>query len=320
LEQNNFPAHFLDIRNFCIDRNNEYVDSSFMDYGSTAVEPVRVQKSRFPPNASGAEMIIWRDLVQLTACEKILEVLHPLPWLVLSLLSYNAAYISQLWLLGVFASFYFFLTGLRLSHGAQHYSLGLSRWSHDLILFTLSVLMLGSMHAVQASHLHHHRDCLGESDAEGATARLPWWRALLIGPLFPIRLHRAAWHLATPRQRKWIAAELIGIPLMLGAGFALPNVLGLFLAAMLIGECFTGFFAVWTVHHDCDHPHENARTQRGRWINFISYNMFFHAEHHRFPAVPTGHLPQLADRLDAAAANPQMKQVLELSSRWSVIR
>jgi fatty acid desaturase len=29
--------------------------------------------------------------------------------------------------------------------------------------------------------------------------------------------------------------------------------------------------------------------------------MFFHVEHHLFPAVPTCHLPQLARRLDEAA-------------------
>jgi hypothetical protein len=69
--------------------------------------------------------------------------------------------------------------------------------------------MLGSMHAVQASHLHHHRHCLSESDAEGATARLPWWRAILVGPLFPIRLHRAAWNLGNQRQRRWIERPLL---------------------------------------------------------------------------------------------------------------
>ena len=98
----------------------------------------------------------WRDLIAMTRSEKILELLHPLPWLVASIWLYSRGH----FLLGAFASFYFFLTGLRLSHGAQHYSIGLPRSVQDLVLFTLSVLMLGSMHAVQASHLHHHRHCL----------------------------------------------------------------------------------------------------------------------------------------------------------------
>jgi fatty acid desaturase len=68
---------------------------------------------------------------------------------------------------------------------------------------------------------------------------------------------------------------------------------------MLAGECLTAFFAVWTVHHDCQ-ENDLARTQRGRWINRLCYSMFFHAEHHLFPAVPTCHLEALARRLDEA--------------------
>jgi len=249
----------------------------------------------------------WRDLVFLSRTEKIIELLHPLPWLFASVWLYSR---GQL-VLGAFASFYFFLTGLRLSHGAQHYSIGVSRWMQDLVLFTLSALMLGSMHAVQASHLHHHRHCLTESDAEGATARLSWWRALLVGPLFPIRLHRAAWQLGNHRQRCWIAAELTAIACVITAAFILPSPgLTIHVAAMLVGECFTGFFAVWTVHHHCDDAELPARTQRGRWINLLSYNMFFHAEHHLYPAVPTCHLDQLAERLDAVNSKIRTKQVL----------
>ncbi len=69
---------------------------------------------------------------------------------------------------------------------------------------------------------------------------------------------------------------------------------------MLIGEFFTAFFAVWTVHHDCDEE-TIARTQRSGWKNFITYNMFYHLEHHLFPAVPTIKLPELAKRIDEKA-------------------
>jgi fatty acid desaturase len=70
---------------------------------------------------------------------------------------------------------------------------------------------------------------------------------------------------------------------------------------MVVGQCFTSFFAVWTVHHDCENPGPFARTLRGVLKNVATYNMFFHVEHHLFPAVPTCHLPQLAERLDQAA-------------------
>ena len=250
----------------------------------------------------------WRDLVAMNAGEKVCELFLPLPWLLACLFSFHCGHI----LLGAICSFYFFLTGLRQSHGAQHYSLGIRKTAQDAIMLVLSVLMLASMHAVQVSHLHHHRHCLQEDDAEGSTARLSWWRALFAGPLFPTRIHVAAWQLASVRKRFWIAAELAGILVVVVAALALDDSLALrcHVAAMLAGECFTGFFAVWTVHHGCEQGGELARTQRGRWINRFCYNMFFHAEHHLFPAVPTCHLSTLAMRLDALTPAWKWKQVL----------
>jgi fatty acid desaturase len=105
--------------------------------------------------------IPWRDLLRLTRSEVVWELMLPLPWLLGSLAFYHAGY----WVQGAFCSFYFFLTGLRQSHGAQHYTLGVPRLPQDLVMSGLSLLMLGSMHAVQVSHLHHHRHCLDEDDA-----------------------------------------------------------------------------------------------------------------------------------------------------------
>jgi fatty acid desaturase len=51
-------------------------------------------------------------------------------------------------------------------HNAYHYALGVSRAATEWVMLALSVLMLGSMHAVQVNHLRHHRYCLGEEDVE----------------------------------------------------------------------------------------------------------------------------------------------------------
>ena len=249
----------------------------------------------------------WRDLLELTWFQKCWELMLPLPWLAGSLCFYERAD----WICGAFCSFYFFLTGLRQSHGAQHYSLGVNRPVQDGILFLLSLLMLGSMHAVQVSHLHHHRHCLDDDDTEGSTARLSWWQALLVGPLFLLRLHGTAWRLGSIGKRKWILAELIGIIAVVLAAIFVPSLaLRCHVAAMLVGESMTGFFAVWTVHHDCDAHGLFARTQRGRWVNWLFYSMFFHVEHHLFPLVPTCHLSCLAKRLDAAAPEIPWAQVI----------
>lgn len=78
--------------------------------------------------------------------------------------------------------------------------------------------------------------------------------------------------------------------------------------AMLAGELLTGFFAVWTVHHDCDEE-VFARTLSRQWKNRLTYNMFYHLEHHLFPGVPTIKLPILAARIREALPDVTVKEV-----------
>ncbi len=74
------------------------------------------------------------------------------------------------------------------------------------------------MHAVQVTHLLHHRHCLREDDVESRSARMPWWQSVLTGPCFPFWVLRKAWQAARPYQRRWIALEvgyteiLMGLP------------------------------------------------------------------------------------------------------------
>jgi fatty acid desaturase len=178
------------------------------------------------------------------------------------------------------------------------------------VQLVLSVLMLGSMHAVRVTHLEHHRDCLGPEDTEGATARRGAAGALLSGVLFPLKLHAAALRLAAPRQRRWIAGELVLNVISIPAAFASGSrMLRYHVLAMAVGQTLTGFFAVWTVHHDCDRWHQLARTLRNRFKSALAFGMFYHLEHHLYPRVPTCHLPTLARRLDRSAPDLARRQV-----------
>jgi fatty acid desaturase len=243
----------------------------------------------------------WRDLVDLTWVQRMHELTVCVPWLVVSLAFYQYGWIIP----GMAGSFLFFLTGLRLSHNAQHRALGIGRFGHDLVLLVLSVLMFSSMHAVRVTHLHHHRHCLDQEDFEARHITQSWWRVLLLGWMFPFQLHATAWRLGKPKDRRWMVAELIllgswvGIVLMgLGA-----TALTWHLLAMVTGQCFTSFFAVWIVHRGCHEHGPIARTQRGRIKNVVSYAMFYHLEHHLFPAVPTCRLCVLAKRMDRVDPN-----------------
>lgn len=247
----------------------------------------------------------WKDLLQLTPWQIVKELLLPLPWLGASLV---LAALGLYWVALGF-SFIFFLCGLRVVHNAYHYALGIPRWATEWVMFFIGSAMLSSMHALQQTHLHHHKHCMDDDDAEAVSARLKGWQAIVFGPKFYLLIHTKGMELANRRQRVWIAAELLVWVTLVTAGlfFAPHPVLKYHVIAMLVGQCLTAFFAVWTVHHDCDREHYIARTLRNPLKSVIVFDMFYHLEHHLFPKVPTCHLSRLSERLDHAA--PELKQL-----------
>lgn len=251
------------------------------------------------PVATDPELrrVAWRDLVPMRRRDGLIECLHPLPWLTLSLASAH----HRLWPLAALASFLFFLTALRLNHEAIHRNLGFGARGRRCVLHALSALMLGSNHSVAFNHLHHHARIGTADDIEGKCGQMTLWQVLLFGPRFPFETHLHGWrHGGRQLRRRMIVDLALNWIVIAGALATLWPPLLYHIAAMLVAQCLTAFFAVWTTHHGCEHG-PVARTQRGRLLNLVSYNMFFHLEHHLFPAVPVSRLPALAARLDATA-------------------
>jgi hypothetical protein len=87
---------------------------------------------------------MWRDLLALRRFDVVRELILSLPWLLAAL----AAAHWRLYPLVLLASFVLFLTGLRQVHNAYHCALGIPRAANEWVMLALSVLMLGSMHAV----------------------------------------------------------------------------------------------------------------------------------------------------------------------------
>jgi fatty acid desaturase len=251
--------------------------------------------------------VAWRDLMPLGRWEVVDELCLSLPWLATSLALAQFA----LWPAAMLCSFMFFLAALRQIHNGTHYALGIGRRGTEWFLFAMSIALLGSNHAVQFNHLRHHRHCLGPEDVEGVNARLPAWKALLCGPIYPLMQHWWALTKGGPRVRRWVAAELAANAAGIAAvAFWIDwRPLQYHLAFMAVGHCFTAFFAVWTTHHDTRAAPFPARTQNGRVKNWVSYRMFLHVEHHLFPQVPTRHLPALAARIAALAPDYRTRQV-----------
>ena len=257
--------------------------------------------------SNNLDNVQWVDLLKLSKLEVYYELMIWVPWLILSFVA--SAYEYYIFALGF--SFVFFITGLRLNHNACHYAVGVTKHCHELVLFFLSILMLGSMHAVQVNHLRHHKFFPGSEDVEAMSAHKPWYVAFMIGPFFPLLLHIKALQVGSKEQKRWIILELLMNVMWILLVFNVldVSVLKYHVIVMVIAQCMTAFFAVWTVHHDCDSGKYIARTVRNTIKAKITFNMFFHLEHHLFPAVPTCHLHLVANRMDDVSPGIEKKQV-----------
>ncbi|MGN7784608.1 fatty acid desaturase family protein [Niabella sp. 22666] len=247
----------------------------------------------------------WKDLRSLSFKEMLIENNLTIPWLLASwVLAYYGYYLIAL----PFSAF-FFLTGLRQVHNGFHNSLGTSRFLTWLSLYINSVLMMASIHAVKFNHIRHHKYCLADEDYEGKSAGMTWYGAILYGPVHMFLIHKVTLQLGNKKYRHNTLFELFSI-----AAFALIvfyfkiDFLIYHIIVMIIGEFLMAFFAVWTVHHDTHDSPDLARTQRTGWKNKITFSMFYHLEHHLFPAVPTIKLPELAKRIDQVLPEIDKKQ------------
>lgn len=240
----------------------------------------------------------WRDLLPMKPRQGMTECLHPLPWLAATLWLVP----SPLWFLAPLCTFMFFLAALRVNHEAVHRNLGFSELGHRLILHGLSVIMLGSNHSVAFNHRLHHAHIGTARDLEGNCGDMSLPQVLLYGPVFPIECHRAALTGGDSETRRNVRIDLaLNLVLPALAIILASPALAYHFAAMIFAQCCTALFAVWITHRGCHGDLLVARSQRSRIVNFLSYNMFFHLEHHLFPAVPVHRMPELARRLDQAA-------------------
>lgn len=251
--------------------------------------------------------IEWRDLLVLTRRQIIGNVLLSLPFLLASW--YLAAMGQYVWAL--LASFFFFTCALRQAHDCYHNSIGLNKTGVHIMLYLLSATMLCSTHAIRHTHLQHHRDPLGENDVEGNWARLPMWQAIALGGLFSLHIQWQGWRYGNSSTRRHVSWDLLLMMAVVAtasvwqSSWLVYHVLAMILANMLVG-----FFAVWSVHHDCDEHGVFARTERQSWANFATVYLLYHMEHHLFARVPSNHLPELARRMDAVAPEWSQYRVL----------
>jgi len=246
----------------------------------------------------------WKDLRSLSIKEMLIENNLTIPWL---LISSTFAYYGY-YLIALPFSAFFFLTGLRQVHNGFHNSLGTNKFLTWFSLYFNSILMVSSIHAIKFNHIRHHKYCLTEEDYEGKSAGMTWYGAILYGPIHMFLIHKVTLQLGNKKYVKNVIIELLSIIGFLSLIFYFQvNFLIYHVIIMVIAEFLMAFFAVWSVHHDTEENPDFARTQRDGWKNKVTFSMFYHLEHHLFPAVPTIKLPELARRIDESLPNLEKK-------------
>jgi fatty acid desaturase len=240
----------------------------------------------------------WKDLVAYARWETCKELFLPIPWLIAA------------WLLGMqhfwggmaFCCAFVFMLGVRIAHNSFHRTLGLSSMAGHMVMWTLSLLMIGSLHAIQYTHLLHHDDCMGSDDVEGHIAHLGFWEGLFKSPIYPLWIHIVALRDSSSTQRALIVIELFSsaaLQTLIWTQFD-SEILKAFSLYMLLANAIAPIVGIWLVHHACEHPFLKARSNRIVWLNRLTFGMLYHLEHHLYPAVPTCHLPILVKRLTKA--------------------
>jgi beta-carotene hydroxylase len=239
------------------------------------------------------------DLTTTTRRQLLVAIARP----ILATGGYVWASTSGHWILAVVLVGAVFIADVVVVHDLMHHALGLSPRANDLLLGTLTMLMLDSGHVLAATHAAHHRLFPSDNDPEAFLAGWAKWRVLCEGPTYRYRLWMWAWR-EQPKQRRVFVAEIgMQFAVVVAAVIAtatgqLPE-LGLYVVVATLGSWLFPFVSVSQVHN----PHgatalQQSRTMRGRIIPPLLLGMGYHLEHHLWPTVPAHHLAETARRAE----------------------
>lgn len=234
--------------------------------------------------------LLWCDLCAPRLRDQLLELLRPLG---LYLSACLAAFYGIGWLCWGFLLFAH-IAALRIAHGAVHRSLGLPKGANRAVMVSVSALLGTSCQALEFTHKIHHARCGAPDDLEGQLAHCSFFKACLISPTYHLRVIRAAWRNGGALWRGRIMVDLAcAVIAHLSLALWLEERVVWLWFGLLVLNSASGVLAVWLFHRG----ELGTRSARLAWLNWLAMGMLYHAEHHRYPAVPTARLGELAVRM-----------------------
>jgi len=219
---------------------------------------------------------------------------------VLTVVCFAVAASQGWWPLAVLLSGVIYGATLTAVHHLIHGSLGLSPKARTFWLSVLGILVVESGHALQVTHLAHHRSNADVLDPEGYIENVTWWQLPVAALQFRYRLMWWGWRF-TPRRRR-VEIELAAHALAhLGALALLPVTAWPWIYLSLIHLASFGFAVLagkgpqtnWG--RAISSPFVRVHTVLGS-IAFFSHDQ--HLEHHAYPKVPLPRLRELRHELE----------------------
>lgn len=207
---------------------------------------------------------------------------------------------SGYWLVAVPITWLVYGGTLTAVHHLIHSSMGLSPRSRRFWLSVLGMLVVESGHALQATHLAHHRSGSDHPDPEGYIENVSWSQLPLAAMKFRYRL--ALWGYRNSPRRRRIAAEMTGHALLHLLSLGLLGVTPLiWIYLTLIHIASVAFAALagkgpqTNYGREIETPNVRVISRFGR---FLLFSHDRHLEHHLYPKVPLPWLRHLDQALE----------------------
>lgn len=187
-------------------------------------------------------------------------------------------------------------------HHLIHGGLGMTQRSRRFWLSVAGMMVLESGHALQQTHLAHHRSDPTAPDPEGYIEGITWGR--LAFEMWIFRYRMMLWGLRRGRNRNRIAFEVaVHVAVHIAAVLAVPHTL-VPLMFVLLTQQAAASFAVFASRGPQTNWGRSTPTPlvrvKARWARIPLFSHDLHLEHHAYPKVPMPRLRELADAVGPA--------------------
>jgi fatty acid desaturase len=212
---------------------------------------------------------------------------------------------AALWLMLPLSLLHLYFYGI--IHELSHNNIFARAKTNILLGHVLCPFNLVYFHAFKTIHLQHHRfaqrpvlDPVCTLKKDGTSFHPLWY--LIVWPYYAVQWYVR--HIAQHRQRRQLLTKYVvftaGLYALFGIGFmggALPAMLLYWALPVYIGTVFLIGIRNLIEHYGCESSrYRTSRTLTNPLLNKLTFNSFFHLEHHLSPTASVAQLRQIHEQ------------------------